>query len=171
MNERLALAPVQGLNRTAALVGDALWWIAIYTACLTAIVGPAAHCDRHIRIVVNAWGWMTIPAVAVWVSAEEAARLLPFAVIGVAALQRDAWRLWSCTLLTALAFGIAHVNNGLPLWWTILCQGACGLVLNIVYLRAGGLYGRPLHGFLAAWALHAIWDALLIGFHILTVGR
>lgn len=69
--------------------------------------------------------------------------------------------------LTATGFGLAHMSNGLPMWFVLCFQGVSGLLLNETYLRFGGLDGSPKTGLLCSYAMHMAWDALciVIGIH------
>lgn len=110
----------------------------------------------------TAAGWVIIPMVTALVTFEEIVRLLPLALT-VRFSRRSPGAVMSAAVITAALFGAAHVTNGLPLWFTIICQGATGFVMNLLYLKGGGLHGRWFRGFLTALAFHVAFDyAILI---------
>lgn len=107
-------------------------------------------------------GWIVIPMVTLLVTGEEIVRLLPLAVV-TRVSRRNAVAVMTAAVVTAALFGAAHVSNGLPLWFTLICQGVTGFAMNLLYLKGGGLHGRWFRGFLTALAFHVAFDyAILI---------
>lgn len=113
-------------------------------------------------------GWIIIPTVTLLVTVEEIVRLLPLALT-VRFSRRNPVAVMVAAVVTAALFGAAHVSNGLPLWFVLICQGVTGFAMNLLYLKGGGLQGQWFRGFLYALAFHVAFDyailipALLLG--------
>lgn len=110
----------------------------------------------------TAAGWIVIPMVTLMVTVEEIVRLLPLALT-VRFSRRNPVAVMVAAVVTAALFGAAHVSNGLPLWFVLICQGVTGFAMNLLYLKGGGLQGQWFRGFLYALAFHVAFDyAILI---------
>lgn len=106
-------------------------------------------------------GWIVLPIVTLLVTFEECVRLLPLALT-VRFSRRNAVAVMVAAVVTAALFGAAHVSNGLPLWFVLVCQGVTGFVMNLLYLKGGGLQGQWFRGFLYALAFHVAFDYAIL---------
>ncbi|HTK04918.1 MAG TPA: hypothetical protein VL500_05000 [Candidatus Eisenbacteria bacterium] len=138
-----------------ALAGSLGWSIFISLTLQPALAAPGGRFDP------TALGWAAIPLIAVSVFIEECLRLAPLAVT-VRIAPRNATAVLGAAAVTAALFGAAHVTNGLPLHYVLVCQGVVGFVMNLLYLKVGGLHGHKVRGFLFALAFHLTFDLVII---------
>jgi len=89
---------------------------------------------------------------------EEAMRLSPIAlVIFLTKNESKGTRngiIWSMTVITAVIFGMMHVNITGSILKGVLIQGVCGLLFNVLYLRTGGLDGKAFVAYMACVITH-----------------
>lgn len=137
-----------------ALVGSLAWSIAVSTT-LRPMLQPGHTFDP------TALGWAGVPLIAASIFLEEVIRLLPLAVVA-RLFGRHRGIVLGAAIVTAALFGAAHMSNGLPFWFVLTCQGVTGFVMNLLYLKVGGLHRRMLRGFLFSLAFHLTFDFVII---------
>lgn len=69
-----------------------------------------------------------------------------------------------CILLSSLLFGYVHDGEG-----SVLVQGAAGVVLCVVFLRASDFGRRKWRGFVIATTVHAAFNLLLFSVPIIGI--
>lgn len=138
-----------------ALAGCLGWSLFIGATVPSLAVPDGRHFDP------TSLGWKMVPLIAVAILVEEALRLGPLA-LAVRLAGRNATVVLGAVVVTAALFGAAHVSNGLPLTFVLLCQGVVGFVMNLLFLKVGGLHRRMLRGFLYAYAFHLTFDMVIL---------
>jgi len=139
-----------------ALVGCLGWSIFVSNVLSPALAAPAkGHFDP------TSLGWAMIPLVTFSVFIEELLRLGPLAIV-VRIAGRSETAVLAAAAITAALFGAAHVSNGLPLGFVLICQGVVGFVMNLLFLKVGGLHRRMVRGFLFSFAFHLTFDMVIL---------
>ena len=164
--------------RIALIFGSVLAmfvWAQFSTGILVEVLGQGAYKGTR-DVFAPGTSWTSSPVglflmLALALLAEEAFRLTPLAlVIWLARRKRphDAGEdpVMLASGVTAALFGIAHLSNGLPLVHVLVVQGVLGFALNLVYMKAGGLHGRKIAGFTAAFTAHYVYDIAVLTFSV-----
>lgn len=152
--------PVRSLREGVALFATSLFLCLFWSLLVSSTLQPALRSAAG-RFDPTDYGWAIVPLVAASVVVEEVVRLFPLAIIARLAPRRPVPVLGTA-VVTAALFGAAHVTNGLPLGFVLLCQGVVGFVMNLLYLKVGGLHRRMLRGFLFTVAFHLAFDLVIL---------
>jgi Type II CAAX prenyl endopeptidase Rce1-like len=155
------LRPFASFGQRLALFVAWLFAALMWSTGMSMLFGPRIISEGAGSFDPAAKGWIVLPIIAILVTFEEMFRLLPLALT-VKFSRRGKVAVLMAAVVTAALFGAAHVSNGLPLWFVLICQGVTGLVMNLLYLKGGGLQGQWFRGFAYALAFHIAFDYAII---------
>lgn len=158
---RFTWSPGRRLILFAAAVAVMLAWATFASAVLQRILGPDAYDGVAVPSEDGSGFPSAVLVLALILAVEEVVRLAPLAIV-VWLSKRRPLPVMIAAALTAAAFGAVHVSNGLPLVSALAVQGVLGFVMNLVYLKCGGLHGYKFAGFTAAFTTHFLYDIVVI---------
>ncbi|MEY4723760.1 MAG: hypothetical protein RLZZ324_1273 [Candidatus Parcubacteria bacterium] len=165
---KLLFSPAFSFREAALLFVEALVIMLLWAQCITFVVELAngAQVAKHSMYYYAPYS-LFVPPIALQLVFEEAFRLVPLAsvvwIVGRFARLRPYGDriIGTASAVTAVAFGLMHLPNGLPLAIVLCCQTVLGFALNVIYLRTGGMHGRIVRAFWFAYAMHLSYDILL----------
>ena len=145
--------PKRWQDYAATIVGGVfvnLVWASATVAVMTVMgieVTPVAGED-----IFGSWRQLAL----MWppVGLEELLFRAPLAIPVAFGLERG---LAPLVVALSMLFGWAH-GGGIP---HIIVQGGVGLVLSLIFLKCGGLYHRPIRGWLCSTASHGLYDSAI----------
>lgn len=113
---------------------------------------------------------MTVPkmyfAIAMVSGIEEILRLVPLAIF-IWIFPNEPIKILIAAFVLAIIFGALHASNGPSILQSILVQGVSGIIMNIVFLKCGGLTGKPYIGILSSYAIHVSFNYFFLSMKLL----
>lgn len=176
----LSTAPTssRGLATLMATMACVLMaWMISWTALAHLLSIELTHTDPFAWLPCDRPGYMLVFFLVLQVLfipgliIEEACRLLPLWIVMQFARRSSSATFFQFStsfacILMAAAYGLAHVEGlGVTLIHALLVQCLTGLLLNLLYLKAGGMsdsWRSNFKGFWVAYLFHLLWNWALI---------